>query len=355
MAWTPPPARSDVIAAGDLLRTDIPVDQAAEAAAHFRCAHDWRASHLLPLHGLRLSLHQQARAVDAEAVVAGRIKRMASIRKKLQRSRINLWDIQDIAGVRAVMPDMEAVEAVVGRFVEGRSRHKVAKVDDHISSPKSSGYRSAHLMMRYKGEDETFKNRSVEIQVRTRHQHAWATALEAVGFMRREDLKASMGCPDWLRFFTLMSGEIATAEGMALPPGLPDDPKVRRGEVVELQSKIDAIKTLESYRSAINHMHEGARSFSGRYVISFDRRAMKVTVRSLYGLDMALGGLRASEGADIDSVVVEADSVDGLIAAYPNYFMDVGLFVDQIRRTLSRESSAKPNLAWLRHWRWQRM
>lgn len=353
MAWTTPPFRADVIMAGDVLRTSIPTDRIDEAAAHFRTAHDWRASHLLPLHSLRLSLHQQARAVAAEAVVAGRIKRMASIRKKLQRSRINLWDIQDIAGVRAVMPDMAAVEAVIGRFQDGRSRHKVAKIDNHIGSPKASGYRSAHLMMRYHGDEEAFRNRAVEIQIRTQLQHAWATALEAVGFMRGEDMKAGVGSADWLRFFVLMSAEIATYEGLPIPSGAPDDAKERLEEIAELEERVEAIKTLESYRSAIDHLHQGARSYSGRYVITLDRSAMRVTVKPLNNLDTILMGITAAEGTGSDSVVVEADSVQGLIAAYPNYFMDVGSFVDQIRRALGRASVGKPYLTWLRYWKWR--
>ena len=43
----------------------------------------------------------------------------------------------------------------------------------------------------------------VELQLRTRLQHAWATANEIVGTFRREELKSGEGGPDWLRYFVL--------------------------------------------------------------------------------------------------------------------------------------------------------
>src|SRR5690606_25590189 len=97
----------------------------------------------------------------------------------------------------------------------------------------------------------------------------------------------------------------------------------------------------------------GARSFSGRYVITLDRSVMKVSVKPLNNLNVTLLGIAATEGSESDSVVVEADSIQGLIAAYPNYFMDVGSFVGQIHKALERASVGKPYLTWLRHWKWR--
>jgi hypothetical protein len=51
------------------------------------------------------------------------------------------------------------------------------------------------------GEEAVYNGRRVEVQVRTQLQHSWATAVEAVGLFRREDLKAGRGDLDWLRLF----------------------------------------------------------------------------------------------------------------------------------------------------------
>lgn len=333
MGWTPPPARNAVIKAGERLRTPIPAEEAGLAAEDFRIAHEWRAAHLLPLHGVRQSLVQQARAVDADAIVAGRIKRMSSLRKKLQRSRINLWDIQDVAGVRAVMPNIQAVDEVVARFRDGRSKHLLKRCDDYVSQPKESGYRSQHLMMRFQGDDAAFRNRSVEVQVRTRNQHSWATTLEAVGLMRGEDLKGSLGDSDWLRFFALMSSEFAHVEDQPLVPGTPADERERRKELLDLEASLDVVNVLTSYRAAIRGVDAARGERGSRFMISFDRVSQQVTVRPLGAL-AALQHLKAAEAVGTESVLVEVDGVEALSAAYPNYFMDVAHFVEQLRRTL---------------------
>ena len=67
---------------------------------------------------------------------------------------------------------------------------------------------------------EVFHDRRVEVQIRTFLQHTWATAVEAVGAYRGENMKGGEGNSDWLRLFSLMSGEFAATENCALPPDL---------------------------------------------------------------------------------------------------------------------------------------
>ena len=62
------------------------------------------------------------------------------------------------------------------------------------------------------GQEEVYNGRRVEIQIRTRLQHSWATAVEALELFRRENLKGGEGSPNWLRLFKLMSAEFAVAE-----------------------------------------------------------------------------------------------------------------------------------------------
>lgn len=346
-----PPSRQAVIAAGEALRERIPADDYSAQAEHFRVAHDWREAHLLPMHRMLIGLSGRARAVSPNAIVAGRIKRLSSIRKKLRRSRINLWDIQDIAGVRAIVPTIEDVVRIVERYEGGDSRHRRAKSDDYIAEPKASGYRSYHLMMRFVGAGDLapINKRSVEMQVRTRLQHSWATALEAVGLMRGEDLKAGEGSPDWLRFFSLVSGQFAAYERQPPVPGVAEDPAVRLDELRYLDNKLDAIATLESYNAAIARVGAVYGAQGGRFTIRFDRAAQTVTVTPFYAGRMVEG----AEGDGQDVVVVEVDRIDALAEAYPNYFADVSDLTRRLRGLLltpfSTAADAKSHrLSWLR-------
>jgi ppGpp synthetase/RelA/SpoT-type nucleotidyltranferase len=71
---------------------------------------------------------------------------------------------------------------------------------------EADGYRSHHLSLEFKPakkEDEAYAGRRIELQVRTRLQHSWATAIEAVSLYRNQDLKHHKGDADWLRLFAL--------------------------------------------------------------------------------------------------------------------------------------------------------
>jgi hypothetical protein len=72
-----------------------------------------------------------------------------------------------------------------------------------------------------KGDASIFNGRNIEIQIRARLQHSWATAVESVGSFRQEDLKGNIGDADWLRLFRLISGEFAIAEGQNEGSDLP--------------------------------------------------------------------------------------------------------------------------------------
>ncbi len=184
----------------------------ADAIEAFRIAHNWRMAHAYPMMRERVLL---SRACSGAGDTAGRIKRMDSIRKKLRRSSITLDSIQDLAGIRAILPDMDAVASVVAKYQAGYGQSTIRRVDDYITSPKSGGYRSIHLIRSFAGggHGENYRGQRVEIQIRTRLQHVWATAVEAVGAVRGEDLKAGEGSRDWLRLMELMSANFATLEG----------------------------------------------------------------------------------------------------------------------------------------------
>ena len=53
----------------------------------------------------------------------------------------------------------------------------------------------------------------IELQIRTRLQHAWATAVETMGIFIDHSLKSSQGPQDWLDFFSLVGNAFAYIEG----------------------------------------------------------------------------------------------------------------------------------------------
>lgn len=146
--------------------------------------------------------------------MASRPKRMSSIRRKLATSTVELHKMQDLAGCRAIVGDIASVNALLER-IHDRFPHDIRKEWRFIQEPKPDGYRSHHIAFKFKPrrhEDEHFEGREVELQIRTRLQHSWATAVEAVSLYRGEDLKHHKGDHEWLRLFELSSAEFAHIE-----------------------------------------------------------------------------------------------------------------------------------------------
>lgn len=300
-------------------------------------ANAWREAHVYPLRLLRHELTRHAHKLEPTSVTAGRLKRFQSIRRKLKRGNISLYQIQDISGCRAIMSSQSAVTGLVRQYVNGASKHELIDQDDYISQPKADGYRSRHLVYRcIAPEDRTAGNRLVvEIQIRSRLQHAWATAVEAVGFVRAENLKAGEGSADWLRLFQLMSGEIAALEGCPMPPSVSADVRVRRDELRDLNAKLGAVQSLDGYSRAIRQA-ESYRGLKGHsFLIRYDIQREQVTVQrfSNFASDLAkhFGRETLVAPADDNTVLVEVDRVENLLQAYPNYFLDVRLFNERLK------------------------
>jgi ppGpp synthetase/RelA/SpoT-type nucleotidyltranferase len=340
-------SKRQIVRAGKLIRGQHtePTDELIEA---FKTAHKWRDAHVYPMRGIRTELARLSRKVESDAITAGRLKRMSSIRRKLKPGNRSLYQIQDISGCRAIMRSMDSVREVQRLYLDGNSRHEVSGQDDYIAAPKPDGYRSHHLILKFDGsEEQTGGNRLVvEVQLRSRLQHAWATTVEAVGFVRKENLKGGEGSREWLRLFQLMSGEIACTEGCPVPSSCPESEAERRAELRELEVRLEAIKTLESYNQAIRHAEEFLSLRGNSYLIRYDMDSHRVSVSTFSQFRSAAVQYFNAEMFSAESenaVLVEVDRVEDLRDAYPNYFLDVTKFTSLLRTAvLSAFAAQRP-------------
>ena len=175
----------------------------------------WRASHNRPLNTFRANLRRRA---GRRGVVAQRLKRLPSIVSKLVRiPRIRLSQMQDIGGCRAIVPTADNAFDLAADLVSSRIRHKLVRYHNYISKPRGTGYRGLHLIYEYDSDRATeWQGLQIEIQIRSRLQHQWATAVETVGTFIGDELKSNIGNSTWLRFFALMSSAISLREGTPL-------------------------------------------------------------------------------------------------------------------------------------------
>jgi ppGpp synthetase/RelA/SpoT-type nucleotidyltranferase len=144
-----------------------------ELVAELEVVESFRAVHARPLTRVAANLRYfVAEASGGPFVVGQRLKRMDTIRDKLERQpRMSLSRMHDIGGCRAVLPDQAAVDQVIERLRAQRRWEMLDRTWDYVTHPKPDGYRAKHLVARKDGV-------LIEIQLRTEIQHGWAELVE---------------------------------------------------------------------------------------------------------------------------------------------------------------------------------
>lgn len=143
----------------------------------------WRSLHARPLSTVAANMRYHVLKAEAEVEgrveVTQRLKRQDTLIGKLDRERGNVTQMQDIGGVRAVVPSVPHVYRVRRRLLKSWT---IIRERDYIASPKDDGYRALHLVVRRAG---------FPIEVRTRGQDLWANAIEEAG--RRTGVQFKFG------------------------------------------------------------------------------------------------------------------------------------------------------------------
>src|SRR5438552_1006717 len=345
MAWTAlAHSYSTVDAAGDILANGNVNPEETEDA--FDVVNNWRSCHAFPLNTLQMALRRKADRINTgkeRALVAQRIKRLPAIIKKLERfPKLKLSVLQDIGGCRAVVSNISQVHALRTEWDRGDLRHKLVNETDYLASPKRSGYRGIHLIYEYNSDrSKTYNGLKIEIQLRSRFQHAWATAVETVGLFSAQPLKSSKGDARWLRFFALMGSVIAERERAVPVPGTPQNHAELVSELKAIARELDAKRRLTTYGRALQLVEPKGTDLSYFLMkLTASTETLEVTGYAKSQAAKAQVDYLSEErqniaSTDTDIVLVSVDSAKFLRAAYPNYYLDTRRFVDLLTKALS--------------------
>ncbi|MGH9916419.1 MAG: RelA/SpoT domain-containing protein, partial [Pyrinomonadaceae bacterium] len=242
---------------------------------------NWRASHQFPLNTFKINLRDRARSVDDNAFVAQRLKRATSIIAKLSRfPNMRLTQMQDIGGCRAVLSSLEQAIQLRDAIKGSRIKHRLVNEKDYISHPKADGYRGIHLVYRYVSDrKETYNNHSIEIQIRTNLQHAWATAVETMGTLLGQGLKADQGEQVWLDFFALVSTAFARREGVQIQDV--DDIQLLHDRLRTMERELHVIDRLTAFQGVMKAViADPERRRAAYFLMVLDAPNEEVSVRS---------------------------------------------------------------------------
>lgn len=276
---------------------------------------------------------------NGAATIAQRIKRSPSILLKLQRfPNMQLSTMQDIAGIRAIMQNVNDVYTLSNELKRSNFKHKCVNEFDYIKEPKESGYRSIHIIFEYNNPKiEASNGLKIEVQIRSRLQHIWATSVETMGTFLQTSLKSSEGPKDILDFFSITSSAFAQIEKTNLYSNyLNLFGKKIFEEVIKQFHKLKIKDKLSAFTIAANHIHDD-KTDARFYLLTLDVKNHTVTIRSYLQSEFEQANIEYTEterhinaGAELQVVLVSLESINTLKKAFPNYFLDTREFIRKI-------------------------
>ncbi|MDZ7965226.1 MAG: RelA/SpoT domain-containing protein [Nostoc sp. DedSLP03] len=346
MTWVEPKSSKKAVSrAGDILiSSDSSEEENLEA---LDIVSNWRSSYTFTLHIIASLLRSKVKDVEKNAIITQRLKRIPSILGKLKRlPNMKLQTMQDIGGCRVVLSDVKKVHTLRDLLLNSKTKNELVRQDDYIENPKDSGYRGIHLIYKYKGKkDYIYNGYTIEIQVRTKIQHSWATAVEVAGTFLKESLKSGEGPEKWLHFFKLVSLLLAFLEN-CLPENITNERlKEIKEEVNILVAELEVFKKLQAF-SVSTHLitGNGNNDVCGYFLIllNIDKQDVKIwSYKEKYHFqateDYKNFEKKYKDTKEVDIVLVNAKSIKTLKKAYPNYFADSKEFLDKLNEVLAKE------------------
>jgi putative GTP pyrophosphokinase len=298
----------------------------------------WRSSHRSVLNTFQAILRNRTRGKGI--LVAQRHKRKRTIFDKLHRfPTMQLPRMDDVAGCRLIFENIADLYKFREEFHNAHFNHKRRnEVDkyDYIKSPNiHTGYRGIHDVYEYdvnSAYSDKYKGLLIEIQYRTKFQHAWATCVEVVGFITENQPKFQQGDVRFTKILGLASEIIARVFEKSTSCYAQLDKKELIKQFLALDHEIGFINLLHS----INTVDSEISSKKNMILVfsadgSLEVRAFRDSpeaLRALFKLE--------TEFPEKDVVLVRADTSEEIRIAFKNYFSDAKEFIELIGKGCER-------------------
>lgn len=298
---------------------------------------EWRAAHRGVLNTFQGILRNRTRGT--QVTVAQRHKRKNTIFDKLLRiPNMQLARMDDVAGCRLIFKNLKELHRFRSEFHRARFNHRMRNAPDkydYITSPKRTGYRGIHDVYEYDVNSESgkaLKGLYIEIQYRTLVQHAWATAVEVVGFITESQPKFEKG-DDRYHYAMALASEILARTHEELNGPYPDLSDVELlQKFLDIDHELGLLQTLRGLNQAKSEISDKKNAIliftpSGELSIRNYRDATDA-LRDLFQLEKAM--------PENDIVLVRADSGEEVRMAFRNYFNDAREFVRMMNNACAR-------------------
>lgn len=341
-------SKNQVRKAGECIRKgNGDIDNAIEIIQQYR------AAHLYPLMIIKNLVWKHAQKINKNAIIARRLKRLPTIIDKLRRKTLDgktknsiaVTRMGDIGGCRVIVENRLELLLLDSSLDKSRTTHN-SKVKDYITSPKATGYRGIHRIYSCYSRDEEhqWKGFDIEVQLRTKLQHLWATTVEVVDLCEGRSLKTNPfeSNPSWIEFFRIMSEFIADEEGFIFIT--PQNKNILKAQLISHNNKLNAIEKLLSFNRLFSDKQINlSQRKSGYVIIAIKGNSIYYKTFSPAQKHKAVAQYSIIEKDDnYNSLFVEMDDLRKLSSAYPNYLIDTRFFIDKFELYTNTNYWAKP-------------
>lgn len=313
------------------------IREKCESLEDLQILEDWRAAHRQVLNTFQALLRNRTKSLKVP--VAQRHKRKSTIIHKLNRyPKMQLARMDDVAGCRLIFKSIDDLYSFREKFHQARFKHVLRNdIDkyDYIKNPKQTGYRGVHDVYVYDIKSEINKHLKglyVEVQYRTRVQHAWGTAVEVIGFITESQPKFEEGDTRYRDTMVLASELLARAfEDRKGPlPDLSSENLVK--QFLAMDEELGMLKMLRNLNAAnadVSNNKNTILMFSKEGELqTHSYKSAPEALRSLFDLE--------SKFPDHDIVLVRADSAEEVRIAFKNYYSDATDFIELIDEACSK-------------------
>jgi putative GTP pyrophosphokinase len=309
---------------GDRIRSEISTGVDHVAPSDIDMLEEYRVSYKEYISSIFNKLYKESKGIRHDSIITYRLKRIESIVRKLYRyPKMELDRMSDVAGCRCILDNEERVYKLRDLIFE---KFHVCKENDYYKKPVPSGYKSIHL---YITESENDKW-PVEIQLRTKNDHNWATLVEIIDQLYGKSLKEGENDPQFDRFFLLMSilKTLSIEERVEL---------IRLTHELSIFEKLYSVFIQNYLRVRINWLKEKKPKDHHFFVIEVHGDQPEIlSFKSFSEAEKKyFEKFRADSGSNIVLTYLPQSNFENLEAAYSNYTLTTHTFIDDYFRLLS--------------------
>ncbi|WBQ09280.1 RelA/SpoT domain-containing protein [Hyphomonadaceae bacterium ML37] len=295
---------------------------------------NWRAAHGRVINVFQANLRNRCK--EFQYPVGQRLKRFPTIVDKLTRQpEMHLARMNDIAGCRVIFPTIKSLYQFRDQLLKARWSHKLTHDPDrydYVERPKETGYRGIHLVYSFvpRGRGaEPWRGLRIEIQLRTKAQHVWATGVETGDLLTKGRAKFGEGADAYRRYWLLASEIIArTREGQ--PSYLAE---LSSEEIVYHFEALDQQLNIRRLMRSARRSQPKLKAEASTVLIYRADRKLPLTAHSFSHWQDAVKFYNKAEkdlADQADVVLVEADNVKSIRNVFRNYFSNTTDFLRYI-------------------------